>query len=185
MLSLRLCVWLPSPTVKPPRHVAYDATLAERWAGAPRSNRQNDALYLLLSPCKSSGQCVTLTASCPRAQKRICVMPLKTGNTSSSAAVLGRHVPCGHSTVGVVTGLRAGSVRRCGTRRVPRGTGAHPGSCPVGTRGAFPLASVAGLKLTSHIHLAARLLQLLSVIYLLSGYSVCKGKGKGSPYNRP
>jgi hypothetical protein len=49
-LSLRLFVWLPSSTVKPPGHAVYDATLAERravhWVGTYYSSRNRSTLYL-------------------------------------------------------------------------------------------------------------------------------------------
>jgi len=43
---MRSFVLLPTSTVKPPRHAAYDVTLAdrrvERWAGAYRSSRKKE-----------------------------------------------------------------------------------------------------------------------------------------------
>jgi len=49
LLSLRTFVWLPSSAVIPPRHAAYDTTLAERravrWPGAHWSSKKNKPIF--------------------------------------------------------------------------------------------------------------------------------------------
>jgi hypothetical protein len=40
--------------------------------------------------------------------------------------------------------------------RVQNGSGAHPASYPMGTRGSFPGVKRPGVKLTTHLHLVPR-----------------------------